>query len=306
MISEERNPTAQRSRHRVHRPCLGLLLASRLKGSLVAELTLPSAQLDIRGARQANPAHIAGFKILGPVGVRCNGRDLLLGGAKQLTVLAALLMANERVVHDSRLIALLWGADPPKTVDAQLCTYVSRLRNSLPDSTEFFRRGQGYSMITRNASFDYEEFCYFSDVGISAFNAANYRAAASYLREALMLWRGPPLVNTTVFFADEQVAGLEERRLTALEFRIEADLALGRHARLLAELYTLTAQYPLREMFRDQLLRALFRCGRQGDAIEIYHEGRRLLAEELGVDPDITLQQTFQAIIMGDRGLRYG
>lgn len=272
----------------------------------MVKLTPSAARPGIWAPRRVNPVHTVGFRILGPVGARHNGHELPLGGAKQLTVLAVLLMADGGVVHDSRLIALLWGADPPKTVDAQLCTYVSRLRNALPDTIELFRKGRGYSMTTGNASFDYRDFCQFSGVGTAAFNDTNYQVAASRLRAALQLWRGPALINATAFFSDEQGAALEQMRLAVLECRIEADLALGLHDMLLAELHMLTAQFPWREMFRDQLLRALFRCGRQGDAIETYHEGRRLLAEELGVDPDMALQETFQAIIMGDRRLRYG
>jgi DNA-binding SARP family transcriptional activator len=254
-----------------------------------------------------SPARVTGtteFRILGPVGVYHGGREIMLGGAKPLTVLAALLVERGAVVHDDRLISLLWGSDPPRTVGAQLYTYVSRLRKLLPPDIHFSRVGHGYSMSTGNARFDYEDFCRLSDLGSAELSASNYCRAAGYLGEALALWSGPALSNVTEFLSDEQAAGLEERRLATLERRIDADLALGRTEYLLAELHVLAAQYPLRESFRDKLMRALYRCGRQGDAIRVYHEGRRLLADELGVDPDIALQETFRAILAGEPALR--
>jgi DNA-binding SARP family transcriptional activator len=245
------------------------------------------------------------FRILGPVGVRYDGRDLLLGGKKPLTLLAALLMNRGAAVHDSRLIEFLWGSNPPKTVDAQLYTYVSRLRKQLSSAAEFARRGEGYAMSTGRVSFDYEVFQRLFDLGAEELGAARYQQASNYLARALEMWSGPALTNVTEFFSDEQAAGLEERRLTALEYKIEADLALGRESQVLSDLYVLTARHPMREIFRDQLMRALFRCGRQAEAIKIYHDGRRLLADELGVDPDHALQRTYRAILAGDLRLRF-
>lgn len=258
---------------------------------------LPSTWADASGGEHVE------FRILGPVGARYDGQELSLGGAKPLTVLAVLLV-ERGVVHDSRLISLLWGSNPPRTVGAQLYTYVSRLRKSLPDAIKFSRIGQGYSVEIGSARFDYNDFCRLSDLGTMHLNSSNYRWAAEYLSAALDLWSGPALSNVTEYLSDEQAIGLEERRLTALERRIDADLALGREEQLVGELHVLTAQHPLREAFRDKLMRALFWCGRQSEAIRVYHDGRRLLAEELGLDPDFRLQETFSAILSGGATLQ--
>jgi DNA-binding SARP family transcriptional activator len=243
------------------------------------------------------------FRVLGPVGAYRDGTILRLGGEKQITVLAALLIEHERVVTDSTLICLLWGEKPPRTADAQLYTYVSRLRRRFPGAAAFHRIGSGYSMVLDNSSLDYDQFCHLSKMGMSQVKSGDYSVAANHLSGALELWRGPSLSNVTVFFSDLYQPSLEQCRMSVLENRIEADLALGRHAEILGELYELSVRYPLCEMFRDQLMRALCRCGRKSDAIRAYHEVRHLLAEELGVDPDAKLQQTFEAVIRGEERL---
>lgn len=243
------------------------------------------------------------FRILGPVEAYREGTTLRLCGEKQITALAALLIEHGRVVSDNTLICLLWGDKPPRTADAQLYNYVSRLRKQFSGAADFRRIGSGYSMVFNNASLDYDQFCPLSQTGISKLKSGDYEAAADNLRDALRLWRGLPLSNVTVFFSDLYQASLEQYRMSVLENRIEADLALGRHAEILGELHALSARYPLCELFQDQLMRALCRCGRKGDAIRTYHDVRHLLAEELGVDPDARLQHTFEAAISGEERL---
>lgn len=245
-------------------------------------------------------APVTEFKVLGPIAASLAGRPLRLGGTKQLTLLAALLIEHERVVPDERIVYFLWGDRPPRTVDAQLHTYVSRLRKQLSVSSDFFRVGSGYCMTIRDASLDYDDFNSLSSLGIAALKVADHARAAEYLMKALRLWEGPVLSNVTDLFAEEYRAVLEQNRIAALECRIEADLALGRDIQVLAELHMLTAHYPMHETFRDQFMRALVRCGRQADAIRTYHQGRSLLADELGVAPGARLQETFSAIIKGD------
>jgi SARP family transcriptional regulator, regulator of embCAB operon len=263
------------------------------------------AQHGGREPRHSPLACVTEFRVLGPVEARYGGALLRLGGAKQLTALAALLINHERLVSDSRLIHLLWGDSPPRTVNAQLYTYISRLRKRLSVTVGIHRVGAGYCLALENASLDYDQFRQLSDTGIFELNTAQYRSAADHLAEALRLWRGPALSGTTDILCNEQKVFLEQCRITVLESRMEADLALGRHAQVLAELHALSARYPMHEVFRGQLMRALCRCGRQGDAIKTYHDGRRLLATELGVDPDAKLQRTFQAIITGDECLSW-
>ncbi len=273
------------------------------QGCCMSEQARSLPQRSERESRCVPLGRFTDFSVLGPVEARQGESILPLGGAKQITVLAALLIEHEEVVSDRRLIHLLWDDNPPRTVAAQLYTYVSRLRRRLSGAVDFYRVGSGYRMAFRNAFLDYDKFRQLSELGISELNTAEYRSAADHLAEALRLWHGPALSNATETFSEEQSASLEQGRMTALESRIEADLVLGRHTQILPELQTLSVQYPMHEMFRDQLMRALCRSGRKSDAIRVYNEGRRLLMEELGVDPDVKLQQTLRAIITGDERL---
>lgn len=253
-----------------------------------------------RSEREKEQGKPVAFRILGPVEASREGTALKLDGEKQVTTLAALLIEHGRVVSDGSLIRLLWGERPPRTADAQVYTYVSRLRRQLSGAVAFHRIGAGYCMELNNASLDYDQFCLLSEIGTSELKSGDYKAASGHLGDALSLWRGLPLSNVTIFFSSLYQASLEQCRMSVHEKRIEADLALGRHAEILGELYALSARYPLYEMFQDQLMRALSRCGRKSDAIRAYHEVRHLLAEELGVDPDAKLQRTFEAVVRGE------
>ena len=227
-------------------------------------------------------------------------RKDVLGGVKQRTVLVEFLLAHGRVVSDGRLSALLWAEAPPATASAQIYTYVSRLRKLFDPALEITRYPYGYLMKLGDAWCDHVEFERLSRAGLEALEEERWQTAADRLREALALWRGQAMADVTDHLALSERPLLDEARITALEGRVAADLVLGRHPALIAELTGLVAEQPLRERLRAQLMTALYRCDRQADAIAIYHEGRCVLAEEYGVDPGPVLSATYQAMLTGD------
>ncbi|MFF0548910.1 BTAD domain-containing putative transcriptional regulator [Streptomyces sp. NPDC004311] len=237
--------------------------------------------------------------MLGPVEVRQDGHRAAFSGAKLHTVLAALLLAREEVVSDDRLCRLLWGWAPPATVSAQLYTYISRLRKILGDGVLIDRRPPGYAMRIGNASFDLNEFEKLALDGREALVNEDFEKAGELLRDALARWNGQPFANATEYLADAEAPRLMEARAVTLEHRIAADLALGRHEQVTGELTGLVAEFPLRERIRCQLMTALCRSGRQADAIHLYHHGRAVLSDELGVNPGEELQATYRALLEG-------
>ncbi|MFD3933651.1 BTAD domain-containing putative transcriptional regulator [Streptomyces sp. NPDC058611] len=239
------------------------------------------------------------FRVLGPVEVRRDGRRAAFSGAKLHTVLAALLVAREEVVSDERLCRLLWGWAPPATVSAQLYTYISRLRKILGGDVLIDRRPPGYAMSIGNATLDLWEFEGLARDGREALLRQDFEKAGNLLRDALARWNGLPFANATEYLADAEAPRLIEARTVALEHRITADLALGRHEQITGELTGLVAEFPLRERIRCQLMTALYRSGRQADAIHLYHHGRAVLSEELGVNPGEGLQSTYRALLDG-------
>ncbi|WP_121748263.1 AfsR/SARP family transcriptional regulator, partial [Streptomyces sp. E2N166] len=237
------------------------------------------------------------FQLLGPVEARQGERRVSMSGAKVHTVLAALLLARGRIITDERLSALLWGWEPPATMSAQIYTYISRLRKLLGPEVELVRRRPGYLILINDARLDISEFERLGRLGRAALAERRYEDAHELLSEGLGLWHGPALANVTSFLADAELPQLEEARTTMLEHRVEADLELGRHQQLIPELIGLVTEFPLRERLRAQLMTALYRCGRQADALHVYRQGRRTLAEELGVDPGADLTTAHQAVL---------
>ena len=237
------------------------------------------------------------FQLLGLVQAREGDKPIPLSGAKIHTVLAILLMHRGHVVSDEKISAALWGWDPPATRSAQIYTYVSRLRKRLGPEVEFDRIAQGYTIRIGRAPRDLEEFTRCARLGREALDQHRFYDAAVHLSSALALWRGPVLANVTEHFAEAERPGLEEARTVALEYRIDADLALGRHQQVVPELTGLLKAHPLREKLRAQLMLALLRCGRQADAVKLYLAGRRVLADELGVDPGPVLDEAYRAIL---------
>ena len=239
------------------------------------------------------------FRILGPLEVEDDGRLLKLGGAQQRALLALLLLNANDVVPRERLIDELWGAEPPETARTALQVHVSQLRKLL-GRERIETRSPGYALRVGSGELDLDRF---QDLVAEA-RRLEPAAAAHSLRQALGMWHGPPLAELEGQpFAQREGLRLEELRLAALEERIEADLKLGRHAELVPELERLVAEHPLRERLRGQLMLALYLSGRQAEGLESYRQGRRLLAEELGLEPGEELRRLEKAILAQDPGL---
>jgi DNA-binding SARP family transcriptional activator/class 3 adenylate cyclase len=251
------------------------------------------------------------FRILGPLEVLDDGRLLALGGAKQRALLAVLLLHAGAVVSAHRLIDELWGEDPPESARSVLQVYVANLRKILEPTRP--RRAAGAVLRTQAPGYlvevgpeelDLAHFERLAAQGRAALAAGDPAGAARLLRDAEGLWRGPALADVTLAASGQgAVARLEERRLAALEGRIEAELALGRHDELVGELQALVATHPLRERLHGQLMLALYRSGRQAEALEAYRRTRETLAEELGIDPSPTLQELERAMLAQDSAL---
>ncbi len=232
------------------------------------------------------------YALLGPLEVRSDGRTIAVGRGKQRALLAVLALNAGRVVPAERLIDELWGDEPPATAATALQVYVSRLRKSL---------GEG-AIETREPGYLVE-----GQVDVSSFETLVSKArqsepaqAAELLAEALGLWRGAPLADCELPL---EAARLEEQHVSAIEQRIEADLANGRSSELVAELESLVAEHPLREPFRAQLMLALYRAGRQAEALDAYRAARATLLDELGIEPSPHLQGLEQAILRQDDSL---
>jgi WD40 repeat protein/DNA-binding SARP family transcriptional activator len=247
------------------------------------------------------------FRILGPLEVLEEGRPLPLGGPKQQALLAVLLLHANEVVSADRLIDALWGERAPETAAHTLQVYVSQVRKALrsardgaPESV-LVTRPPGYLLRVGHHELDLDAFKERVEEGRRAMAEGDPARAARLFAEGLDLWRGPPLGEFAYeTFAQPAIATLEELRRSALEDRVDADLASGRHADLVGELQALVAEYPLRERLRAQLMLALYRSGRQAEALQAYQEARRELTEELGIDPAPTLQRMERAILVQD------
>jgi DNA-binding SARP family transcriptional activator len=238
------------------------------------------------------------FRILGLLEVLENGHQVPLGGSKQRALLASLLLHANEVVSRDRLIDELWGASPPETAPTALQVYVSQLRKALGRDL-IVTQPPGYLVRVSDGELDLHRF----ERLVATARGEAPAEAARLLREGLALWRGAPLAELDDSVGRAERARLEEQRLAALEQRVEAELALGRDAELVPELEGLVREQPLRERLRGQLMLALYRCGRQADALEVYRSGRRLLDEELGLKPDDELQRLEKAILNHDPSL---
>lgn len=247
------------------------------------------------------------FRILGPVEAWVSGRRVPLDGAKLHTVLAALLLAEGRPIPDFRMGYLLWGDHPPTTPEAQICTYVSRLRRRLPGGgLRLLRLGRAYAMETGRWDVDRQQFETKVEHGLKMYRNGDLKGAERYFRDALSLWRGPALCDVSWHLSGAELPRLEERRMATLEHHIDVRSALGMHRELVPELTRLVSEEPLRERFRAQLMIALYRCGRPADALQVYQDGRRTFDNALGTAPGPELQKIHQAVLMGDPELEVG
>ena len=248
------------------------------------------------------------FGILGPLEASIEGEPVRLGTGKQSALLTILLLNVNEVVASDRLIDQLWGESAPETASKALQIHISQLRKALEPQRGagdpgriLITRSPGYMLTLEPEQLDLAQFERLVEEGREALAGDDPKRAAELLREALSLWRGPPLADLAYErFAQTEIARLEELRIAALEDRLEADLASGRHAKVVAELEALVADEPLRERPRGQLMVALYRSGRQADALDVYRSTRDTLVREFGIEPGKELQRLHRAILDQD------
>jgi DNA-binding SARP family transcriptional activator len=236
------------------------------------------------------------FRILGPLEVEGESGALALGGHKQRALLAVLLLEAGRVVATDRLVDLLWGEEAPKTATTSLQNAISRLRREL-GAEVLETRAPGYVLRAEPEWVDARRF----ELLLRDARRAGPQDRRELLERALGLWRGPALAEFAFEqFAQAEIRRLEELRLVALEERIDADLELGRHGDVVGELEALVGEHPLRETLRHQLMLALYRSGRQAEALDVYQDARARFVEELGIEPGPELKRLQSEILRHD------
>jgi len=231
-------------------------------------------------------------RVLGSVEASVGGLEVALGAGKPRALFALLALHAGEAVSADRLIEGIWGEQPPATAAKMLQVYVSQLRKALAAA------GAGGAIVTR--AHGYELRLEGDDCDALRFERLLAGGAA---RQALALWRGPALAGVSEPFAVVEARRLEERRLDAVELAIDEDLAAGHHSEVVAELETLVAAQPLREKLHSQRMVALYRAGRQADALEAYRQARRILVEEIGIEPGPQLRALHEAILRQDSEL---
>jgi WD40 repeat protein/DNA-binding SARP family transcriptional activator len=249
------------------------------------------------------------FRILGPLAVAADGEPVSVGGPKQRALLAMLLLSANRVVSRDRLIGELFADLSPNSADHALRNQVSRLRKVLSatgaDPPRLVARSPGYLLRVEPGELDLEAFEGLVAQGHEALASGDPETATRALQAAEALWTGRALADLELDpFIRVEVDRLEELRLAAVEERVDAELALGRHLALVGELEAVSAEHPYRERFRAQLMLALYRSGRQAEGLEVYRQTRRVLNEELGLEPGFELQELERAILVQDPELR--
>jgi WD40 repeat protein/DNA-binding SARP family transcriptional activator len=244
------------------------------------------------------------FRILGPLQVDGEEGPLSIAGAKPRGVLAVLLLHANEPVSAERLVAAVWGDEAVAGTVRTVQVHVSRLRKALEPDDIIATTPAGYCVRVRPGELDAEQFASLVDEGRRALGAGHAEAAATLLREALALWRGPALADLTFApFAQAEITRLEEQRLAALEHRLDADLAAGRHLDVVGELRQLVVSEPTRERLAGQLMLALYRCGRQAEALDAYTATRHTLVDQIGVEPGPELRRLQDAILRQDPSL---
>src|SRR6184192_3415592 len=246
------------------------------------------------------------YRILGPLDVVDEGEPVALGRLKERLVLAVLLLHANEFVSRERLIDELWGESPPPTARKAVNVYVSQLRKALTRNGRdpIATADGGYRFGVEPGELDSTRMEHLLATARERAAAAELETAAELLREALALWRGPALAGLLLeSHGRDEIAQLDELRLTALMDRIDCDLALGRHEDVLGELHVLVGEQPLRERLRAQQMLALYRADRQAEALEAYGEARRTLVDDLGIEPSEALQRLQQAVLRHDPSL---
>ena len=247
------------------------------------------------------------FRILGPLEVLDDNVSVPLGGRKQRATLAILLLHANRVVSVDRLADDLYAGAPPVTAVTQVQRQVSELRKALGVESAIETRPPGYLIHVSPDCFDLARFERLTSEADSAHARGDSQTAASLLGNALALWRGLPLADLAYEpFAQVAIERLEEIRLAAVEQRIEAELALGRHGDLIGELTELLAEHPLRESLGAHLMLALYRSGRQAESLDVYSRMRVALTEQFGIEPTRVLRDLERAVLIQDRTLDLG
>jgi predicted ATPase/DNA-binding SARP family transcriptional activator len=244
------------------------------------------------------------YRVLGPLDVLVGGEFVQLGAPKQCALLALLLLSANDVVSRERLIDCLWPEEPPARAANAVQVYVHGLRKQLGEG-RIETHGTGYLVRVHDDELDLRRFERLTADGRAALETGRLTAAAALLGEADGLWRGEPLAGlANDMFPETERARLAERRLDASELRLEAQLGLGRHDDVLAELDLLLAAHPYRERLTAQRMLALYRADRQVEALEAFHETRRRLGDDLGLEPSPALRELERAILRQDASLR--
>jgi DNA-binding SARP family transcriptional activator/class 3 adenylate cyclase len=242
------------------------------------------------------------FRLLGPLEVDGDATPVPLAAGKQRALLAILLLSANRTVSRDRIVDELWGDDAPESAQKMVQILVSQLRKVLPEP-RLRTHAPGYTLEVADDELDLARFERLVAEGRRALTGGDAARASELLRDAVALWRGPALAEFSEPFARHEGARLEELRIGALEWRIDADLALGRHRDVVGELEALTVQHPLRERQRAQHMLALYRSGRHAEALAAYQAFRRTLADELGIEPSASLRELERSILRQDPGL---
>ena len=266
------------------------------------------ADTHILGAQACSVCHVGvavEFVFLGPFEVRVDDEAVDTGGMRQRGLLAILALNPNEVVSTDRLIDQLWAGEPPSTALHTVQVFVSRLRRALGAAGgRLVTRGRGYALEIDVDEIDAIRCERLYTSARAALAIGDHSRAANLLRDALTLWRGVPLADFTYEpFAQAAIARLDELKLSCREELIEAELALGRHQQLIPELEAFVREQPLRERPRGQLMLALYRCGRQAEALEDFREARQKLIDELGVEPGAALRELHEAILRQDSSL---
>ncbi|MGB3442436.1 MAG: AfsR/SARP family transcriptional regulator [Actinophytocola sp.] len=253
----------------------------------------------------------AEIDVLGTFEATIDGVSIVPSAAKPRHLLAVLAINAGRVVTAASLIEELWGVKAPRSANSTLQTYVMQLRKFIAGASSGADRYQprkvletkhtGYVLRVDRQALDVDRYVRLASAGRAAGAAGDYENAERLLRAALSVWRGPLLVDLTIGpHLEIEATRLSESRLTDLTLRIDADFCLGRHHQLLGDLAALCARHPHMENFRAQYMLALYRCGRPGQALEIYHQMWATIREQFGVDPSPRLRMLHQAMLVGD------
>jgi DNA-binding SARP family transcriptional activator len=246
------------------------------------------------------------FGLLGPLRVRRGHQEYMIAGARQRILLAGMVARAGHAIPQDELAELVWDGEPPAAAHVTLRSYIARLRRTLgPEAgSRLVTRNPGYLIDAHEAEVDHLRFARLCRDGAASIRSASWQRASDQLTEALALWRGTPLADVPCqALRQSEVPRLEELRMQALEQRLSADLNLGRHFEIIAELRQLAAAHPLREGLQGLLMLGLYRAGRQADALLAYGQTRNTLVRELGIEPCVLLRGIHRQILDHDPAL---